>query len=57
MIQQLVIGVIFIGALSYIGRVIYRSFKAKSNCSTGCAKCNAIDFAKIEEGLKAKNSN
>jgi hypothetical protein len=53
MIQQIIIGAIFLGAVFYVGRLIYRSFHAKS-CATGCGKCNAVDFTKIEEQLKAK---
>jgi len=53
MIQLIIIGAIFLGAVFYVGRLIYRSFHAKS-CATGCGKCNAVDFNKIEEQLKAK---
>ena len=53
MIQQIIIGAIFLGAVFYVGRLIYRSFQAKS-CATGCGKCNAVDFNKIEEQVKAK---
>ena len=54
MIQQIAVGIIFLGAAGYVGRIIYRSFQAKSNCSTGCGKCNVVDFAKIENDLKSK---
>lgn len=48
MLQQILVGLIFVAALGYVGRLIYRSFQAKHACSTGCAKCSAIDVAKIE---------
>jgi len=52
MLQQIIVGVIFLGALVYIGRMVYRSFQAKSGCATACGKCSAIDFQKIETQIK-----
>jgi hypothetical protein len=52
MIQQILVGLVFAAALFYVGRLLYRSFQAKSACSTGCGKCGAVDFQKIEEQLK-----
>jgi hypothetical protein len=54
MIQQIIIGILFIGAVFYIGRMIYKNFTAKSGCASGCGKCGAIDFDKIEQQLKEK---
>ncbi len=54
MIQNVLIGLTFIGALAYLSRMLYRNLNAKTACSTGCGKCNAIDFSKIEEKLKAQ---
>jgi hypothetical protein len=54
MIQQIILILIFLGAVFYIGRLIYRSFQAKHACSTGCGKCGAVDFNKIEKQLKEK---
>ena len=54
MIQQILVGLIFLGALAYVVRLVLKSFQAKSSCDTGCGKCNAVDFAKIEEQLKEK---
>ena len=54
MIQQILVGLIFIGALAYVGRLIVRNFQAKSSCDSGCGKCNAVDFARIEKQLKEK---
>ncbi|WHZ07752.1 MAG: hypothetical protein OJF59_001505 [Cytophagales bacterium] len=28
-----------IGAVAYLGRLLYQSFKAKNSCATGCGKC------------------
>jgi hypothetical protein len=54
MIQQIVIGLIFITALGYIGNLIYKSFQAKNACSSGCGKCGAIDLEKIEKAIHGK---
>jgi hypothetical protein len=54
MLQQILIGILFLGALAYVGRLIYRSFQAKAACSTGCGKCNAVDFDKIEKQIQLK---
>lgn len=57
MIQQLFVLLLFIGALAYLGRLLYQSFKAKSSgCASGCGKCGAIDVAKIEADIR-KNKN
>lgn len=53
MFQQAAIILLFLAALAYLGRMIYRSFRAKS-CATGCGKCGAVDFNKIEKELNAK---
>lgn len=53
MFQQAIIILLFICALAYLGRMIYRSFQSKS-CATGCGKCGAVDFDKIEKQLIAK---
>jgi hypothetical protein len=54
MIQQIIIGLLFTAALIYVGRLIYKSFQAKSGCATGCGKCGAVDFEKIEKQLQQK---
>jgi hypothetical protein len=51
MFQEILIGLIFITALFYLGRLIYKSFQANS-CATGCGKCGAVDFSKIEKQLR-----
>jgi hypothetical protein len=54
MIQSILVGLIFIAALLYVGRLVFRSFQAKSDCATGCGKCGAVDFKKLEAQLKEK---
>ncbi|WP_266365374.1 FeoB-associated Cys-rich membrane protein [Tellurirhabdus rosea] len=37
MIEQLIIGLLFLGALLYIGRRVYRTvFAKKTGCAKGC---------------------
>ena len=55
MIQQLIVALLFLGALVYLGRLLYRSFKAKSaaGCASGCGKCGAsLDMNKIEAQIR-----
>ena len=54
MMQHIIIGLIFIAAVIYLGRLVYRSFRSGSACETGCGKCGAVDFAKLEQQLKEK---
>jgi hypothetical protein len=54
MIQQLLLAVLFLSAIAYLIWVVYKTFQSKSGCSTGCAKCGAIDFAKIERQIREK---
>lgn len=55
MVQQLIIAILFLAALGYVGYLIYKSFLAKSGCTTGCGSCG-IDFNKIEKELQEKGS-
>jgi bacterioferritin-associated ferredoxin len=57
MVQQILVGIIFLLATMYIFRLVYRNLQAKSACSTNCGKCNAIDFNEIEEQLRKKPSD
>ncbi|NJM24463.1 MAG: FeoB-associated Cys-rich membrane protein [Bacteroidia bacterium] len=54
MIQQIVIGLIFCGAIAYLGRLVYRAFKTETACASGCGKCSAVDFKKIEKELQQR---
>jgi len=41
-IQFILVIIIFIAALAYVGRMIYRSISSKDKgCATGCGKCAA----------------
>jgi len=39
MLQQLLLAITASGALAYLGRIVYKSFKAESSCASGCGKC------------------
>jgi len=54
MVQEILVTIIFLGALAYLGHIVYKQFQAKSACATGCGKCSAVDFKKIEVELKSK---
>jgi hypothetical protein len=54
MTQQIIVFIIFLAAVCYVLWLIYKAFRAKSACNTGCGKCNAVDFEKIEKQLKQK---
>lgn len=55
MVQGILVGLLFTAALVYLGQLVYKQFTAKSACATGCNKCGAVDFEKIEKELKAKS--
>jgi hypothetical protein len=46
MIQEVIVGIVFLAALGYAGRLVYRSFQAKHACSSGCGKCATVDAEK-----------
>ncbi len=54
MVQGILVGLIFLGAVAYLGYVIYQQLQAKASCATGCRKCSVVDFKKIEADLKVK---
>ncbi len=45
MVQHLLVLLIFIGAVAYLGRLVYRSF-TESECLSGCGKCAIADMQK-----------
>jgi hypothetical protein len=48
-IQFILVVIIFIAALFYVGRLIYRSVSPKNDgCGTGCGKC-AANFDNIPD--------
>jgi FeoB-associated Cys-rich membrane protein len=51
MIQQILIGLIFLAAAFHLGRMVYRSFQAKNACTSGCGKCGAADLDKVKKAI------
>jgi hypothetical protein len=54
MIQPLLVALIFMAAVAYLARVLFRSFQSKTDCASGCGKCSAVDFKKLEAELREK---
>jgi hypothetical protein len=51
-IQAIIIVVLFIAAVFYIGRLVYKSLFAKQGCGSNC-KCG-VDFSTIDAGKNTK---
>jgi hypothetical protein len=47
-IQAIIIALIFIAAVFYVGRIVYKSLFTKKGCGGNC-KCG-VDFSGIEPG-------
>jgi hypothetical protein len=58
MTQDIIVIVLFMAALAYVGRLIWRQFSVKdaAGCAKGCAGCNVIDVDKIEAGIRQRNT-
>jgi hypothetical protein len=53
MIQQILIGLVFLLAVGYVGTLVYKSFQSKKGCSVGCGKCSALDIEDMEKRISA----
>jgi len=51
MLQGFLVVLVFLAAAFYLGRMVFRSFQAKNECSSGCAKCGAADLEKVKKSL------
>jgi hypothetical protein len=51
-IQAIIIIVLFIAAVFYVGRLLYKSLFTKKGCGSNC-KCG-VDFSGIEAGKQSK---
>ena len=45
--QLIMVILVFLLALIYVGRMIYKSMSGKSGCASNCGKC-AADFSEIK---------
>lgn len=52
--QEIIVVLIFIAALVYLGRLVYRSFTTDAGCPKGCGSCSAVDFKKIEQQIRER---
>jgi hypothetical protein len=39
-IQQILVGIIFLSALAFLASLLIRNLQAKEGCATGCGKCS-----------------
>jgi len=51
-IQVIIIAILFVAAVFYVGRLIYKNLFAKKSCGDNC-KCG-VDFSAIEAGKTPK---
>ena len=55
MIQEIIVGILFILAAGYIINIFRREFNTKkSGCVKGCGTCNAVDFEKIAKEMQSQ---
>jgi hypothetical protein len=55
MVQQIIILLLFIVAVAYIVRMLYRTFSSKAeSCAKSCGACGGIDFKKIEQEMEKR---
>ena len=52
MLEEIVIGCLFIGAVGFLASIFFKNMKSSSLCPKGCAGCSTIDFNKIEKEIK-----
>jgi hypothetical protein len=45
-VQEIAVVAVFVLAVAYLGRMLYRNFTAKNSCGSSC-KCSA-DFSGVE---------
>lgn len=47
MLQQVLVGLIFMAALGSLARLLLRNFRAKEGCASGCGKCDVAVRPKL----------
>jgi hypothetical protein len=55
MVQEIIIALIFIGAVAYLIRLFLKRQDKDAGCSNGCSACSTVDFEAIEGKFKEKN--
>ena len=46
-IQVIIIFILFISAVFYVARLVFKSLNAKKGCGSGCGKCG-VDFSNVK---------
>ena len=54
MLENIIVGLVFLAALGYLLRTVRQQFASKQGCGKGCGSCGGIDFKKTEAGMKSK---
>lgn len=54
--QEIIVGLIFIIALGFIGRAVFRAFSGTPTCSSGCDGCQTIDVEAIAKQIDSAKS-
>lgn len=44
--QETIIFILFAGAIFFVGRMLYRQYKAEDGCGEGCHGCDISDVSK-----------
>jgi hypothetical protein len=44
--QEVITGILFFGALFFMGRMLWRQYKAEDGCGEGCHGCDIAEFSK-----------
>lgn len=56
MIQEILVFVLFIGAIGYVGNLFWKSFNNDSNCKTGCG-CDPRSVKKMQKQIIQNQRN
>lgn len=55
MVQYILIGLLAIGAVAYLGWMIFKSFTS-TDCKSGCGSCGALDVKAIQKSIEEKKA-
>lgn len=56
MLQEIVVFVLFIGAIGYVGSLFWKSLNNDSNCKGGC-NCDTRDIKKLQKQIIRNQRN
>lgn len=49
MLEEIIIGGVFLGAVFFMGRTLYKQYKSDRGCAVGCASCSVPEPVKKKE--------